>query len=296
MANEDTARYADIFAALGSEPRLEIMRLLFAAYPNGLTVGDLQAQLKIPNSTLSHHLEKLRVEGLVSSQRDRQFLWYSANASTLEELLTFLYNGCSIQETTTSVEQSRVGQAQAAYQTMELAEQGSQKEGMMFQRFLWSMQSLLGDWFGFTALPRGFERFTSKAVQVIFLAQDESRRLQHRFVGTEQILLGLIEEKTGIAAQVLQAAGVDLPTVQQRIEHYIGRGAGTPTEIPFTPRAKKTLWLAVEQSETLGHSYIGTEHLLLGLLKEGQGLGTRVLEDVGINLRSLEDQLRSAIG
>lgn len=296
MANEDTARYADIFAALGSEPRLEIMRLLFAAYPNALTVGDLQAQLKIPNSTLSHHLEKLRVEGLVSSQRDRQFLRYSANASTLEELLTFLYNGCSVQEMPASVEQSRAGQAQAAYQTMELAETSSQKEGMMFQRFLWSMQSLLGDWFGFTALPRGFERFNQKAVQVIFLAQDESRRLQHRYVGTEQILLGLLEEKTGIAAQVLQAAGVDLTTVQQRIEHYTGRGAGTPTEIPFTPRAKKTLWLAAEQSETLGHSYIGTEHLLLGLLKEGQGLGTRVLEDVGINLRSLEDQLLSAIG
>ncbi|WP_421657508.1 metalloregulator ArsR/SmtB family transcription factor [Leptothermofonsia sp. ETS-13] len=294
MINEDTARYADVFAALGSEPRLEIMRLLFAAHPNGLTVGELQSQLHIPNSTLSHHLEKLRVEGLVSSRRDRQFLWYSANVETVEELLSFLYNGCSLSNPILT-EQNSSEEAEDAYQSMELAEESIQEEGLMFQRFLWSMQKLLGELFGFTALPRGFEKFTQKAIQTIFLAQNETRRLQHRYVGTEQILLGLIEEGTGIAAQVLTRAGVHLEAAQQRVEHYIGRGSGTQEEIPFTPRAKKALWLAVDQSHQLGHSYIGTEHLLLGLLQEGKGLGARVLEDLGVNLRSLEQQVHSAI-
>jgi DNA-binding transcriptional ArsR family regulator len=294
MANEEAARYADIFAALGSEPRLEIMRLLFAAHPSGLTVGELQSQLKIPNSTLSHHLEKLRIEGLVSSRRDRQFLWYSASTETMEELLSFLYSGCSMGGT--PIEESRnSGQAQIAYQAMELAEESAQKEGLMFQRFLWSAQHLLGNWFGFTVLPRGFERFTQTAIRAIFLAQNESQRLQHRYVGTEQILLGLIEEGTGIAAQVLTAAGVTLEAAQQRAEQYIGRGSGTPEEVPFTPRAKKTLSLAVEQSRQLGHTHIGTEHLLLGMLLEGKGLGARVLEDLGVNLRSLEQQVRNAI-
>jgi DNA-binding transcriptional ArsR family regulator len=287
MVNENAARYADILAALGSEPRLEIMRLLFAAHPGGLTVGDLQTQLQIPNSTLSHHLEKLRVEGLVSSQRDRQFLWYSANPVTLEEVLSFLYHGCAVK--------TPISEIEPAYQALELAETDSRKEGLMFQRFRWSIENLLGDWFGFTAFPQGFERFTPEASQAIFRAQDEARRLQHRYVGTEQMLLGLLQAETGVAAQVLTTTGVDLKAVQQRIESYIGWGHGTPLEIPFTPRAKKTLWLAAEHSHNMGHAHIGTEHLLLGLLREGQGLGMRVLTDLGINLRSLEDQVRHAL-
>ena len=89
-----TARYADMFAALGSEPRLEIVRLLLAAHPEGLIVSDIQAELNIPNSTLSHHLEKLRMEGLVASRKDKQWIWYSANASALQDLLGFLYAEC----------------------------------------------------------------------------------------------------------------------------------------------------------------------------------------------------------
>jgi DNA-binding transcriptional ArsR family regulator len=94
MKSEDTARYADMFAALGAEPRLAIMRLLLAAHPQGMIVGDLQAELGIPNSTLSHHLEKLRVEGLVDYRKDRQWLWYTANAEALQDLLSFLYAEC----------------------------------------------------------------------------------------------------------------------------------------------------------------------------------------------------------
>jgi len=94
MKTADTARYADMFAALGAEPRLQIVRLLLSAHPDGLIVGDLQTELDIPNSTLSHHLEKLRMEGLVSVRKDKQWLWYSANADALQDLLGFLYAEC----------------------------------------------------------------------------------------------------------------------------------------------------------------------------------------------------------
>ena len=94
MNNEGTARYADMFAALGSEPRLQIVRLLLSAHPDGLIVSDIQAELEIPNSTLSHHLEKLRMEGLVTVRKDKQWLWYSANAEGLQDLLGFLYAEC----------------------------------------------------------------------------------------------------------------------------------------------------------------------------------------------------------
>ncbi|HSB09288.1 MAG TPA: metalloregulator ArsR/SmtB family transcription factor [Blastocatellia bacterium] len=94
MKTTDTARYADMFAALGAEPRLRIVRLLLSAHPDGMIVGDLQTELDIPNSTLSHHLEKLRMEGLVTARKDKQWLWYSANAETLQDLLGFLYSEC----------------------------------------------------------------------------------------------------------------------------------------------------------------------------------------------------------
>src|SRR6267142_2803381 len=94
MKHEGTARYADMFAALGAEPRLQIVRLLLSAHPEGMIVSDIQAELEIPNSTLSHHLEKLRMEGLVTARKDKQWLWYSANADALQDLLGFLYAEC----------------------------------------------------------------------------------------------------------------------------------------------------------------------------------------------------------
>lgn len=283
---KDTAHYADLFAALGSEPRLEIMRLLFAAYPNGLTVGDIQTQLKIPNSTLSHHLEKLRVEGLVNSRRDKQYLWYSANAETIEDLLSFLYNGCSIRTAWRSNE---------AYPAMEAIESTPTEEGFMFERFLQSIQGLFSGIFDKFYLPRGFEQFTQKAIQSIKLAQDESSRLGHDYVGTEQLLLGLIGEGSGIAAQVLSAVEVNLETTRMEVEKIIGRGKGTSRDIPFTPRAKRALELSRSESQQLGHNYIGTEHLLLGILRERDGLGVRVLEILGVDLQDLEQRLRIAM-
>lgn len=295
MVNEDTARYADIFTALGSEPRLEIMRLLFATYPNGMTVGDLQAQLKIPNSTLSHHLEKLRVEGLVSARRERQFLWYSANAVTVEDLLSFLYNGCSIGKHKSSLAANCAPHPYGVEHVVESAPHTPKEEKFMFEGFLKSIGSLFGGILDKFYLPRGFERFSQKAIQTISLAQDESRRLKHAYVGTEQILLGLIDEGTGIAAQVLTAAGVNAENARMEVERRIGHGRGTPVEIPFTPRAKQALELAVDQSQQLNHGYISTEHLLLGILHEGEGLAVRVLENLEVNPQILEQQLRGAM-
>ena len=291
MANEETTRYADIFAALGSEPRLEIMRLLLAAYPHGLTVGDLQTQLKIPNSTLSHHLEKLRVEGLVACRRERQFLWYSANAETVEELLSFLYNGCAVSDRPPAT--SNLSSIPEAEQLIELPQ--TPKAGFMFEDFFRSIESFFDGLSNRFNLPSVYEQFTQKAMQSIFLARNESRRLSHAYVGTEQLLLGLLDEGTGIAAQVLAATGVDADAVRREVETIIGRGNGTPTEILFTPRAKKVLAIAVEQSSQLNHNYIGTEHLLLGILQEGQGLGVRVLENLKFNCKTLEQQLLKAI-
>ncbi|MBW4507568.1 MAG: metalloregulator ArsR/SmtB family transcription factor [Scytonematopsis contorta HA4267-MV1] len=300
--NEDTAHYADVFAALGSEPRLDIMRLLFAAYPRGMPVGDLQAQLQIPNSTLSHHLEKLRVEGLVTVQRDRQFLWYSANVETIEALLAFLYNGCSVRNQVSHTEVSRTEQAQQILekdleQSLEknLKQNNENKppeEGFMFENFLRSIQSFLS---GFQIELPGFERFTQKAIQSILTAKDESRRLQHQYVGTEQMLVGLLSQETGLITQFFSTVGVQLEPVKQAVEHHIGRGRGTPEEIPFTPRAKQTLEIALRQAKQFGHSYIGTEHLLLGILIEGKGLGARILEELGFNCKTLEQELRNVI-
>jgi len=94
MNSANTARYADMFAALGAEPRLAIVRLLLSAHPDGMIVSDIQSELEIPNSTLSHHLEKLRMEGLVDVRKDKQWLWYSANSNALQDLLGFLYAEC----------------------------------------------------------------------------------------------------------------------------------------------------------------------------------------------------------
>ena len=118
-----------------------------------------------------------------------------------------------------------------------------------------------------------FERFTEKAIKVIMLAQEEARRLGHNFVGTEQILQGLIGEGTGVAAKVLKSMGVNLKDSRVEVEKIIGRGSGfVAVEIPFTPRAKRVLELSLEEARQLGHNYIGTEHLLLGLIREGEGV------------------------
>ncbi len=142
-----------------------------------------------------------------------------------------------------------------------------------------------------------FERFTEKAIKVIMLAQEEARRLGHNFVGTEQILLGLIGENTGAGSKVLKSMGVNLKDARIEVENFIGRGSGfVAVEIPFTPRAKRVLELSLEEARQLGHNYIGTEHLLLGLIKEGEGVATRVLENLNVDLSKVRSQIIRSLG
>ena len=142
-----------------------------------------------------------------------------------------------------------------------------------------------------------FERFTEKAIKVIMLAQEEARRLGHNFVGTEQILLGLMGEGRGIASRVLKDMGVKLQHVRREVENIIGRGSGfVAVEIPFTPRTKRMLELSLEEARQLGHNYIGTEHILLGMIREGEGVGPKVLEILKVDTQEVRRRLMHVLG
>ncbi len=130
-----------------------------------------------------------------------------------------------------------------------------------------------------------FERFTDRARRVVVLAQEEARMLNHAHIGTEHLLLGLVHEGQGVAARALEALGISLEAVRREVEEIIGRGEQAPQgHIPFTPRAKKVLELSLRESTQLGHQYIGTEHILLGLLREGEGVAAQVLVKMGTDL------------
>jgi ATP-dependent Clp protease ATP-binding subunit ClpC len=133
-----------------------------------------------------------------------------------------------------------------------------------------------------------FDKFTERARKVLRLAQEEAQRLHHNYIGTEHLLLGLVREGEGVAGKVLMSLDVDLEKVRKAVEDIIGRGDRIVLgEIGFTPRAKKVIELAVDEARHLNHQYIGTEHLLLGLLREGEGIGAGVLEGFGLSLQEV---------
>lgn len=137
-----------------------------------------------------------------------------------------------------------------------------------------------------------FERFTEKARRVVVYAQEEARMLSQDYIGTEHLLLGLIREEEGIAARALKNLKINLEDVRSQIEDIVGKGTATPSgHIPFTPRAKKVLELALRESLQLGHNYIGTEHILLGLIREGEGIASRVLVNLGADLEKVRSQV-----
>jgi ATP-dependent Clp protease ATP-binding subunit ClpC len=137
-----------------------------------------------------------------------------------------------------------------------------------------------------------FERFTDRARKVVVLAQEEARLLDHNYIGTEHLLLGLIQEAEGVAAKVLESLDISLEAVRLQVEAIIGQGKGTPTgNIPFTPRAKKVLELSLREALQLGHNYIGTEHILLGLIREGEGVAAQVLQHLGASLDSVRQKV-----
>ena len=137
-----------------------------------------------------------------------------------------------------------------------------------------------------------FEKFTDKARRVVVLAQEEAKLLNHNYIGTEHILLGLIHEGEGVAAKALEALGINLEQGREQVQDIIGQGQQAPSgHIPFTPRAKKVLELSLREALQLGHSYIGTEHLLLGLIREGEGVAAQVLTKLGADTNKVRQQV-----
>jgi ATP-dependent Clp protease ATP-binding subunit ClpC len=137
-----------------------------------------------------------------------------------------------------------------------------------------------------------FHRFTERARKVMQLAQEEAQRLQHNYIGTEHLLLGLVREGKGVAAKTLTSLGVDLEKVRKAVEDIISRGVSPVAgEIGLTPRAKKVIELAVDEARHLNHHYIGTEHLLLGVIREGEGIGAGVLESLGLSLQEVRTKI-----
>ena len=134
-----------------------------------------------------------------------------------------------------------------------------------------------------------FDKFTEQAKKALSLAQEEAHRLKHNYIGTEHLLLGLVRGE-GVAAKVLQKLGVELQTVRNAVEFIIGRGDRIVLEIGLTPRAKKVIELAIDEARRMNHHYIGTEHLLLGLIREGEGVAVDVLESLGLKLEQVRKE------
>jgi ATP-dependent Clp protease ATP-binding subunit ClpA len=143
-----------------------------------------------------------------------------------------------------------------------------------------------------------FDRFNDRAKRVLALAQDEAIRLNHNYIGTEHLLLGLVREGEGIAARVLDSLGVELSKVRTSVTFIIGRGDSTtsPSEITLSPRTKKVIELAMDEARKLGHGAVGTEHLLLGLVREGEGIASGVLASLGVPLETVRQQVIETLG
>jgi ATP-dependent Clp protease ATP-binding subunit ClpA len=142
-----------------------------------------------------------------------------------------------------------------------------------------------------------FERFTDRARRVVVLAQEEARLLNHNYIGTEHLLLGLVSESQSVAAKALASLGISLEAVRAKVEETIGQGQRAPTgHIPFTPRAKKVLELSLREALQLGHNYIGTEHILLGLIREGEGVAAQVLVTLGADRDRVRQQVIQLLG
>ena len=149
----------------------------------------------------------------------------------------------------------------------------------------------LGKEQAFDSMDR-FDKFTDRARKVLTLAQDEAQRFNHNYIGTEHLLLGLVREGEGVAARVLENMNVELAKVRTAVEFIIGRGDRPVVgEVGLTPRAKRVIELAIDEARRLGHNYIGTEHLLLGLVREGEGIAAGVLESLGVNLDKVRHEV-----
>src|ERR1019366_2689733 len=142
-----------------------------------------------------------------------------------------------------------------------------------------------------------FERFTERARQVVVLAQEEARTLKHNYIGTEHILLGLLREEEGLAARVLGDLGITVDRVRGQVVRIVGSGEEvTSGQIPFTPRAKKVFELSLREALSLGHNYIGNEHILLALVRENEGVGMGIVQDFGVDTEKVRGSVYAALG
>src|SRR5712691_4969110 len=143
-----------------------------------------------------------------------------------------------------------------------------------------------------------FDRFNDRAKRVLALAQDEAIRFNHNYIGTEHLLLGLVREGEGVAARVLDSLGVELSKARTAVEFIVGRGDSTtsPSEITLSPRTKTVIALGIDEARKLGHSHVGTEHLLLGLVREGQSVGAGVIESLGVSLEQIRHRVIEVLG
>ena len=141
-----------------------------------------------------------------------------------------------------------------------------------------------------------FEKFTEGAIKVIMLSQEEARRMGHNFVGTEQLLLGVVGQRQGLGGKALRLLGITLKKARKEVENYIGRGTGfVASEIPFTPRAKRVLEMAVQEGKDIGQNYVGTEHILLALIAEEDGVAIRTIEKLDVDIIHLRNKTLSLI-
>lgn len=174
------------------------------------------------------------------------------------------------------------------------AEEASGRHGGKLPRRVRSLIALSGAGSGSKECSDtgSFDHFTERAARVMALAQEEAQRLSHDYIGTEHLLLGLIAEGEGVAAKVLSNSGIDVTKVRSAVEGIIGRGNNqTRGEVYLTPRTKKVIELAVDEARRLGHHFVGTEHLLLGLIREGEGIAAGVLESLGVNLEKVRSEV-----
>jgi ATP-dependent Clp protease ATP-binding subunit ClpA len=142
-----------------------------------------------------------------------------------------------------------------------------------------------------------FERFTERARHVVVLAQEEARAFKHNYIGTEHILLGLLREEEGVAARILESLEITADEVRSQVMQIVGEGDEVRTgQIPFTPRAKKVLELALREALSIGHNYIGTEHILLGITREGEGVAARIMLDLGADAQRIREEVINALG
>ncbi len=272
MKATTTTQYAELIAALGSTTRLEILLLLIAAHPQGLLSRELQDKLSLPSSTLSHHLDKLRQRSWIESQPDERGTRYTLQVKTLENLLIFFYvESCDRQSL---LDWSAIPAQKQRYIRDQLLPRQPEPIGL---------EGLIDH-----AI---YKRLSGKAMQALLLARSEALRMGHQQIGSEDIVLGLMAEGSGLAATALNSWGLTLEPARRAIERYLGTSRYSDRDLHFDARAQQVLSLALDEATAAGHPLINTEHLLLALIREWQlsqrqerrlGVAAKLLASLGV--------------